>query len=205
MRLCLGLALVGFTRLIPGVVAGDRAAKPADARVVAAWAAGPFEARIAFDRPIGAGRRRATRRPLDRLRRVAADGRLQARARRASADSRGSLRVVAARLDDDGRTLVLTTDPHPRAATYTLDLPIGGPEVARVDVRPDGRGSRLDGRREGRRRPRGRAGGPSLDPAAVAEDSAARPSTPRALATARPKGQAHAQHALDPAERAGRR
>ena len=29
--------------------------EPADPRVVAAWAAGPFEARVAFDRPIGAG------------------------------------------------------------------------------------------------------------------------------------------------------
>jgi putative heme-binding domain-containing protein len=36
---------------------------------------------------------------------------------------RGALRVAAARLVDEGRTLVLVTDPHPREATYRLALP----------------------------------------------------------------------------------
>jgi putative heme-binding domain-containing protein len=35
---------------------------------------------------------------------------------------RGTLRVAAARLVDEGRTLVLVTDPHPREATYRLAL-----------------------------------------------------------------------------------
>ena len=35
----------------------------------------------------------------------------------------GRLRIAAARLDDAGRTLVLTTDPHPRQATYVLTVP----------------------------------------------------------------------------------
>ncbi len=36
---------------------------------------------------------------------------------------RGTLRVAAARLVDEGRTLVLVTDPHPRESTYRLILP----------------------------------------------------------------------------------
>jgi putative heme-binding domain-containing protein len=35
----------------------------------------------------------------------------------------GRLRIVGARLVDDGRTLVLATDPHPRVAHYFLPLP----------------------------------------------------------------------------------
>ena len=38
-------------------------------------------------------------------------------------DTRGRLNVTAARLDDDGRTLVLTTDPHPRAGCIRSSLP----------------------------------------------------------------------------------
>jgi putative heme-binding domain-containing protein len=36
---------------------------------------------------------------------------------------RGTLRVSSASLIDEGRTLVLVTDPHPREATYRLNLP----------------------------------------------------------------------------------
>lgn len=36
---------------------------------------------------------------------------------------RGRLRVVAARLDQGGRTLVLSTDPHPQAVRYALTVP----------------------------------------------------------------------------------
>ena len=41
----------------------------------------------------------------------------------------GRLRIAAARLEDEGRTLVLATDPHPREATYLLNLPaVHGPD-----------------------------------------------------------------------------
>jgi putative heme-binding domain-containing protein len=87
---------------------------PAAPRVIAAWAAGPFEARVAFDRPIATD----------------LAGMVVGRTIAFDSDPPGSLRIAAARTDDDGRTLVLTTDPHPRAATYRLDLPIGGPGKA---------------------------------------------------------------------------
>jgi putative heme-binding domain-containing protein len=99
--------------------------------VVAAWAAGPFEARVAFDRALSpavatstVGRTIA----FDETRPTARSK--PARSAAEAADTRGTLRVAAARLVDGGRTLVLTTDPHPRAGTYTLELP---------DVRPAGR------------------------------------------------------------------
>jgi putative heme-binding domain-containing protein len=38
----------------------------------------------------------------------------------------GALRIVAARLADEGRTLVLATDPHPRVARYSLPVPTMG-------------------------------------------------------------------------------
>ncbi len=41
----------------------------------------------------------------------------------------GTLKVAAARLADDGRTLILVTDPHPREATYRLTLPGSKTEV----------------------------------------------------------------------------
>jgi len=117
--------------------AGDLSAKEGEStppRVVAAWASGPFEVRVAFDRPvdpetpawasgqsIGFGAR---------------PERLQAAA--VAADSRDSIRVAAARLDDDGRTLVLTTDPHPMAATYRVDLRVGPGDPVAVQYRLDG-------------------------------------------------------------------
>ena len=96
---------------------------PGEARVVAAWPAGPFEARISLDRPIGA---EVARGLVGRS--IAFDESRPTIHSRAApkAEASGSLRIAAARLDDDGRTLVLTTDPHPRAGTYTLDLPLGG-------------------------------------------------------------------------------
>ncbi len=105
-------------------------AAEAPPRVVAAWAAGPLEARVAFDRPIGpevatslvgtrivfgddvkAGDRYIPRKPGE----LPPGG--------PKAEARGSLRIAAARLIDGGRTLVLVTDPHSRDATYALNLP----------------------------------------------------------------------------------
>ena len=39
------------------------------------------------------------------------------------ATPRGRLSIHAARLDDDARTLVMRTDPHPLAVRYTVTLP----------------------------------------------------------------------------------
>lgn len=113
--------------------AGSGADAPA-ARVVAAWAAGPFEARVAFDRPAGpamAGAVVGRTIAFDETRTRKTD---RPSRKPVAADARGTLKVAAARLDDGGRTLVLTTDPHPRAGTYTLDLPpVGSGAPIRVE------------------------------------------------------------------------
>lgn len=94
-------------------------------RPIAAWASGPLEARVTFDRAVPesavkalvgtrivfgddvkAGDRYVERKPGDRP---------------SGAESRGSLRIAAARIE--GETLVLATDPHSRDTTYALRLP----------------------------------------------------------------------------------
>ena len=106
------------------------------ARVVVAWPAGPLEARVAFDRPIDPALARAmigTTITFDENQRtVPRSGTLPAGARSTTAP-RGSLKIAGARLDDDGRTLVLATDPHPRETVYTLMLP-GFPTAVRYDL-----------------------------------------------------------------------
>ncbi len=99
-------------------------------KVIAVWASGPLEVRVAFDRAAmseGLSGLVGTRivfgdgvKPGDRfVARKPGDPPIEAR---------GSLRIAAARLDDGGRTLVLSTDPHPRDTTYALSLPpvLGG-------------------------------------------------------------------------------
>jgi len=106
-------------------------------RVIEAWAADPFEARVAFDRPVspalaGAVVGRTIAFDESRTRKTALVS-----GKTVSADARGTLKVTAARLDDGGRTLVMTTDPHPRAGTYTLELPplgAGGPTRVEYDL-----------------------------------------------------------------------
>ena len=93
-------------------------AEPAP-KVVVAWAVGPMEARVAFDRAVDP----------EVARRVVGEsigfgeGEKPGVVGRPGGD-RGALRVAAAKLVDDGRTLVLITDPHPREATYRLTLPV---------------------------------------------------------------------------------
>ncbi len=98
-------------------------------RVVAAWAAGPLEARVALDRAadpamaaglvgsrivfgdgVKAGDRFVERKAGD----PPPDG--------PGSEARGALRVAAARLVDGGRTIVLATDPHSRDASYAMTL-----------------------------------------------------------------------------------
>ncbi len=114
------LAIVG---LLAAFVEAQTDAKPG---VVSAWATDPFTVRVALDRTISEERASAV---VGRA--IEFD---ESRPTRGSApvttatETRGSLRIAAARVSDDGRTLILTTDPHPRAATYTVNLPLGSTE-----------------------------------------------------------------------------
>lgn len=101
----------------PGLATADGPMPP---RVVSAWAAGPMEARVAFDRPvdpsIAAG-------AVGRTIGFGEGAKAGAPSAGRPGGDRGSLRIAAARLVDDGRTLVLVTDPHPRESTYAMALP----------------------------------------------------------------------------------
>ncbi|HEV3122937.1 MAG TPA: heme-binding domain-containing protein [Isosphaeraceae bacterium] len=104
--------------------------------LVAAWAAGPLDVRLAFDRPVdrqvldGLTERtitfsavgdKAADAPKALAGANAAGGQNGTPGARAS--RRGTLHIAAASLSSDGRTLLLTTDPHPLPTTYTLSLP----------------------------------------------------------------------------------
>ena len=92
-------------------------------RAVAAWLAGPMEVRIALDRPVQPDIAKAL---VGRTIRVDESARglesLGAPCAPPFSTSEGPT-IAAARLEDDGRTLVLTTDPHPRPAVYFLAIP----------------------------------------------------------------------------------
>ena len=109
------LVIGGICASIFGIrLHADEGQKSAAARVLAAWPANPFELRIVFDRPIG-----------DEFAKALVGQSISFVDARPGADNRGTLRVAAARLDDAGRTLILTTDHTSRAGVYRLDLPIG--------------------------------------------------------------------------------
>ncbi len=103
-------------------------AAPSDhPRPVLVWVQEPFEVRVAFDVPVHpqvanscVGRLIPFDRPL------AVKPELPARPSRRSLEParahEGTLRIADARLEDQGRTLVLITDPHPRADRYSLHL-----------------------------------------------------------------------------------
>lgn len=106
--------------LVKGQGAEETARVP---QVVAAWAAGPFETRIALDLPVGMDVARSLvgqKIAFDEARPVLSQKTNDCLDPR---ETRGALRVAAARLEEEGRMLVLTTDPHPRAAVYSLILP----------------------------------------------------------------------------------
>ena len=93
---------------------------PPAPKVVASWASGPMEARVAFDQAVDpvvatplVGRSIRFDAPSTSTARIG-EGR--------PGGDGGSIRVAAARLIDEGRTLVLVTDPHPREATYSLTI-----------------------------------------------------------------------------------
>jgi putative heme-binding domain-containing protein len=86
---------------------------------VALWPAGPLEVRVAFDRPIDVAGATAL---VDKTiafgpRRLGEDS---------GASPQGTIRIAAASLADEGRTLVLATDPHPLDAVYQLKVPVSG-------------------------------------------------------------------------------
>ncbi len=88
---------------------------------VIAWPAGPLEVRVALDHPI----------PLEAAQALVDEpipfGELAPPERNVLdlhlAKTLGFIRIAAVRLEDEGRTLVLATDPHSRAATYLLTPP----------------------------------------------------------------------------------
>jgi putative heme-binding domain-containing protein len=81
-----------------------------------AWPSGPMEVRIAFHEPIEADAAAgAVGRPIAFRSPSAPD----------DGEPIGSLRIAGVRREDEGRTLVLLTDPHPSEASYRADLPEG--------------------------------------------------------------------------------
>jgi putative heme-binding domain-containing protein len=77
-----------------------------------------MEVRVAFDGPIDPAVARAM---VDRQ---VPFGELSDRPGPRLTAALGRLRIAAARIDDEGRTLVLTTDPHPRQASYIVTVPV---------------------------------------------------------------------------------
>lgn len=103
----------------------------ADVRVVAAWAAGPLEARVQFADPIAD---RAIFKKLVGTRIVfgddvkAGDVYVERKADDPPlGENRGSLRIAAVKFSDDGKTLILATDPHSRDTKYAFKLPTEPP------------------------------------------------------------------------------
>lgn len=97
----------------------------ATATIVVAWPSAPMETRIAFDRPIDSRRAASfigTAIQFDPHQRSLVRWRSQGSP--PIAPPSGTLTVAAAQLDATGRTLTLTTDPHPREAVYLLDAKV---------------------------------------------------------------------------------
>ena len=115
------------TGLAQGTVPAVRDSLPGP---VAAWPPGPLEVIAAFERPLSPTSAKAMigrTIPYE-------DPRGNAPGAPASSGPAGRLRIVGARLVDDGRTLVLATDPHPRPARYLLPLPVDHPGQASKDL-----------------------------------------------------------------------
>lgn len=99
---------------------------------LAASPAGPTEVRVIFDKPLHADVVRSvtgTNATIEFGEYVSAGDLFEvlkppyAVVRQQDATPRGRLAIRAARLEDDGRTLVLQTDPHPLAVRYAVTLP----------------------------------------------------------------------------------
>ena len=120
---------------------------PAAPQPVFAWAAGPMETRVAFDRPLDPKvAAAATGQTIAFGEHVRAADRFEAHkppyeaVKRQQAAPRGTLRVTSARLMDGGRTLAFATDPHPWDVTYVMALPAvqaGGRGVSGTTIELD--------------------------------------------------------------------
>jgi putative heme-binding domain-containing protein len=111
------------------------------AQPVLAWAAGPMEVRVAFDRPVDQAllsdvMRDPTKATITYGEFVRAGDRYEVLkppyevVAQQSRAFRGELPVTSAKLTDDRRMLVLTTDPHPMQAWYAVHVPLAGPTLA---------------------------------------------------------------------------
>lgn len=119
MRLLAALmCCVGFGPMI------DEPADRADRSEPIAWPAGPLEVRIAFSEPI------------DEKNLPAIVGRqipyraIGPESGQAEEDPLGQVRIAGVSLADEGRTLILLTDPHPAEASYRAELPEGLGSIA---------------------------------------------------------------------------
>jgi putative heme-binding domain-containing protein len=100
------------------LLASSSEAQPVAPKVIVAWAGALMEVRVAFDQAVDPEVARLVVGQSIEF----GDGEKPGVAGRLGGD-RGTLKVAAARLIDNGRTLVLVTDPHPREATYRLAIP----------------------------------------------------------------------------------
>jgi len=120
---------------------------PKSPQPVIAWAAGPTEVRVAFDKPLDPsvtnsfgreGRHDPDSRDggtpslppaIEFGEYVRAADRYEVLkppyqvVKQQEAAPRGKIEILAAKLDHDNQTLVLTTEPHPQAVTYALTIP----------------------------------------------------------------------------------
>jgi putative heme-binding domain-containing protein len=102
------------------------AARGSENRPVAVWAAGPLEVVTAFERPLD----RALAQSLVGKDIPFFENMTSNPDRAPSPKPIGTIQIAGARLADDGRTMILATDPHPRAARYVL--PFATVDHARV-------------------------------------------------------------------------
>jgi putative heme-binding domain-containing protein len=89
-----------------------------ESRPIAVWPSGPLEVIAAFDRPID----RALAQSLVGKNIPFFESMTSHPGRPLSPKPIGTIPIAGTRLADDGRTMILATDPHPRAAHYVLPL-----------------------------------------------------------------------------------
>lgn len=119
--LILPLLLAGIGLL--GAAQGRSAEPQADP--VAVWPAGPMEVHVALRGSMDpATAERFVGRAIP-FRALATPGTGGSDGTQATGPELGTLQIAAARLQDEGRTLVLITDPHTRAGRYTIPAPPG--------------------------------------------------------------------------------
>ncbi len=89
------------------------------------WPAGPMEVHVALRQPIDAATAATLVGRLIPFRALSSPDAAGTGAPAADASELGSIRIAAVERRDQGRTLVLITDPHPRSGRYTIPAPEG--------------------------------------------------------------------------------